>query len=127
MITLGGGKPPAQNTGDGSLCLRTLEIAYEFLKRGFKFLPIDLYKSEPQFFGICREENALRMPFQTVPGLGGIAANELAEEREKGVFASIEDLSDRCSKLSDTIVKDLRKLGALDGMPESRQTTLFEF
>ncbi|MBQ8898303.1 MAG: PolC-type DNA polymerase III [Clostridia bacterium] len=107
--------------------VRTLEIAYEFIKRGFKFLPIDLYKSEPQFFGICREEKALRMPFRTVPGLGGIAANELAEEREKGPFASIEDLSDRCSKLSDTIVKDLRKLGALDGLPESRQTTLFEF
>lgn len=106
--------------------VRTLEIAHEFLARGFRFLPIDLYRSEPQFFGICREEKALRLPFQAVPGLGGIAANELAEEREKGAFASVEDLSDRCKKLSDTIVKDLRRLGALEGMPESRQTTLFD-
>ena len=106
--------------------VRTLEICHEFFCRGFRFLPIDLYRSEPQFFAIDEAAGALRLPFQTVPGLGGIAAAELAEERQKAPFTSVEDLSNRCPKVSDAMLADLRKMGALAGLPESRQTTLFE-
>ncbi len=105
---------------------RTLEIAHEFLLRGFKFLPVDIYESEPAYFKIYREEKALRLPFRAIPGLGDIAALEIVDEREKKPFASVEDLSFRCRKLSATIIADLRAHGALGSMPDSAQRALFD-
>jgi DNA polymerase-3 subunit alpha (Gram-positive type) len=96
---------------------RTLEISHEFLLRGFKFLPVDIYESEPVFFKICREENALRLPFRAITGLGDIAAPEIITERGIRPFASVEDLAFRCRKLSATVISDLRARGALGSMP----------
>jgi DNA polymerase-3 subunit alpha (Gram-positive type) len=104
---------------------RTLEIAHEYLLRGFKFLPVDIYESEPVYFKICREQNALRLPFRAIPGLGDVAAPEIVAERSIRPFASIEDLAYRCRKLSATVIEDLKAHGALHGIPDSSQTVLF--
>ncbi|MFA6619657.1 MAG: DNA polymerase III, partial [Bacilli bacterium] len=44
--------------------------------------------------------------------------------RKDGPFISIEDLRDR-TKLSQSDIEVLRKLGGLDGMGETNQKTLF--
>ncbi len=106
---------------------RALEIAHEFFLRGFRFLPVDIYQSEPAYFQICREEKALRLPLRAIPGLGDIAANEIAEERKKAPFATISDFSRRCRRTSETITKELQKAGAFGHLPESEQISLFDF
>ena len=44
-----------------------LEIVLEMYERGFKFLPIDLYKSHSTKFQI--EDGAIRPPLSSIPGL----------------------------------------------------------
>ena len=46
-----------------------LEIVLEMYERGFKFLPIDLYKSHSTKFLI--EDGAIRPPLSSIPGLRG--------------------------------------------------------
>ena len=115
----------AKATATDKELVRTLEIAHEFLKRGFKFLPVDLFESDAHSFLLVPEENALRMPFRAVTGLGASAAASIVRERERGPFASMEEMRQRCSGVSETIIKELSRLGALGDMPESSQATLF--
>lgn len=44
-----------------------LEIVLEMYERGFKFLPIDLYKSHSTKFKV--EDGAIRPPLSSIPGL----------------------------------------------------------
>ena len=105
--------------------LTTLEAVYEFYLRGFRFAPIDLYKSEAYKFVI--EDGMLRPPFVAISGLGGAAAEDLAACRKSGrQFISIDDISDACPKVSQAHLEMLRKMGALGDLPESRQVSLFD-
>ena len=101
----------------------TLELCHEFCKRGFTFLPMDLYKSDVKTFTI--EGNALRPPFMALTGVGEAAAQSIAEERQKEPFMSQEDISLRCGKASTAVVQSLRDIGALGDLPESNQLDLF--
>ena len=57
--------------------------------------------------------------------LGEVVANTIVEERNKGKFSSIEDISKRC-KISKTVLDNLRKYKCIDDdLPESDQLTLF--
>ena len=103
----------------------TLEVVYEFYKRGFTFQPVDLYRSHPSDFLI--EGNTLIPPLTSLPGLGLSAAQNLVEEREKGKFSSIDEISMRCSKVSKGVIELLDKNGALQGMPKSDQVSMFDF
>ncbi len=105
---------------------RTLEIVHEYYLRGFHFLPVDIYDSEPAYFKIYKEENALRLPFRAVPGLGDIAAAEIAEERKKEPFSSVEEFMARCRHCSLAVVDALRMAGAFGDIPASSQFSLFE-
>jgi len=49
-----------------------LEIVLELYERGFKFLPIDLYKSHATKFQI--EDGCIRPSFNSISGMGGVAA-----------------------------------------------------
>ncbi|MGC5324080.1 PolC-type DNA polymerase III [Brevibacillus sp. SYSU BS000544] len=102
--------------------LTVLEMALEMVERGYKFLNVDLYKSDSQKFLI--EDNCLRAPFNAMPGLGTNAAISLVKAREDGEFLSKEDLLSR-SKISKTILEFLEEQGALQGLPESNQLSLF--
>ena len=66
------------------------------------------------------------MPFGALSGVGDNAAIALAKARE-GVteFVSIDDFAQRASAGSSTI-ELLRQVGALNGLPETRQMSLFE-
>ena len=100
-----------------------LELCHEFCKRGFTFLPMDLYKSDYKSFRI--EDNGLRPPFMALAGVGEAAAQSIAEEREKEPFMSQEDISIRCGKASSAVLQSLRDIGALGDLPESNQLDLF--
>ena len=101
----------------------TMESVVEFYARGFQFLPVDIYKSDSIKF-LPEGERALRVPFLAIPGLGEAAAQSIVDNREKG-FLSEEDMLQSCQKLTKGHVEMLRKLGALGGVPETNQLSLF--
>lgn len=101
-----------------------LEVACEMYLRGYHFLPVDLNRSDAEKFLI--EEGGLRLPFLSIPKLGGNAAAKVVEEREKGAFISIEDLRKR-AKLSSSVIDEMQKMGTLTGLSQTNQLSLFDF
>ena len=106
--------------------LKTLTIAVEMVQRGYKFLNIDLYKSDATKFVVDHEHNALIPPFITIDGLGENNAITIIEARNEREFTSKEDLLRR-TKLTATNVNDLSELGVLKSLSESDQLSLFDF
>ena len=104
-----------------NLCT-VLEVALEMYKRGYSILPVDLYKSDYKEFKIV--DNKLMPPFISIQGLGESAALSIQEEREKGEFISIEDLSSR-ARVNKTCIEILKNHGSLDGLNQSNQISLF--
>ncbi|WP_059170145.1 PolC-type DNA polymerase III [Bacillus sp. FJAT-27445] len=102
--------------------LTVLELALEMCERGFSFQKIDLYKSSAAEFII--EGDSLIPPFNSIPGLGTNAAENIVRAREKGEFLSKEDLQQR-GKVSKTILEYMDKQGCLDALPEQNQLSLF--
>ncbi len=102
---------------------KTLEVCYEFYRRGFHFKTIDIYRSEATRFVI--DGDALIPPFTSVRGLGESAALDTVEKRQGKEFISIEEFSICCNKLSKTHIEQLKNLGAFAGMAETSQLTLF--
>ncbi len=100
----------------------TLHIVYESMARGIEYLPVDLYKSHSYKFQM--EEGKIRLPFSSVKGLGGAAAQGLMEARDGGEFISCDDLQTR-SGVTKAVVESLRQLGALGSLPETSQMTFF--
>ncbi len=96
-------------------------VAFEMTRRGFKFLPVDIHKSEATTFKI--EGNALRMPFITIAGLGEQVAYQIVEEREKREFVSLEDIKDR-TKINKTVYEFMEKCGAFGDLEE--KTDIFQ-
>lgn len=101
---------------------QTLQIANEMLARGIEILPVDIYKSDTRTFKI--EDGKIRLPFCSLSGVGYTAAEMLASEGQKREYLSIEEFHKR-TKVSTTILDTLREIGALDGLPESSQISLF--
>ncbi|MEG2108211.1 MAG: PolC-type DNA polymerase III [Clostridium sp.] len=100
----------------------SLEMSFEMYKRGFKFLRVDLYKSEATKFII--EDGALRPPINALQGVGDNAAKSIVEARKDGEFISKEDLRMR-AKITKTAVETLDNHGCLEGMSETNQLSLF--
>ncbi len=105
--------------------LKTLTVAIEMVERGYKFVNIDIYRSDAANFVIDEEHKALIPPFITIDGLGENAAITVIEARSEKRFTSKEDLSRR-TKLNGTNINDLVDLGALDDLPNSEQISLFD-
>jgi len=100
----------------------TFQIVNEMLARGIEVLPIDLYKSDARKYLV--EDGKIRLPFSSLAGVGEAAANSLAAAKDKGVYISIDDVQTR-SKVSKSVIETLSISGALTGLPESSQMTLF--
>ena len=101
---------------------QVLEIVLEMYERGLNFLPIDLYKSHATKF--IMEEDGIRPPLNSIPGLGTVAAEGIEEAKKEGKFMSIEDMKLK-SKIGKTVVELLDKAGCLKGMSQSNQMSLF--
>ena len=102
--------------------LTILEVANEMYARGYKFLPIDLYKSEAVKFTI--EKDGLRPPLNALQGLGTSAAQNIVEARKNGEFLSIEELRTK-AKISKSVIEILDRNDCLRGLPQSNQLCLF--
>lgn len=99
-----------------------LEVVQEALTRGVRFLPVDIHRSHPSRFQIV--DGALLPPLVALQGVGGQAAWAIAAARDEAEFTSVEDLRVR-ARVSRTVIDALRQAGALDGLPEGAQLTLF--
>ncbi|MBQ3848302.1 MAG: PolC-type DNA polymerase III [Clostridia bacterium] len=96
----------------------------EMYQRNIKFLPIDLYKSEGVKF--IPEEDGIRPPFASIPGVGASAALAIVEARNTGGdFISIDDLKTR-ARISKSVIESLASEGCLEGLPESNKLSLFD-
>ncbi|MBP0990469.1 MAG: PolC-type DNA polymerase III, partial [Oscillospiraceae bacterium] len=101
---------------------QTFQIVYEMMARGYEFLPVDLYKSDALKYTI--EDGKIRLPFNALKGLGEAAATSLRKAGLEGAYLSIDDISQR-SGVSKAVIELLRNAGALSGLSESSQLSLF--
>ena len=99
-----------------------LELVREMYERGINFLPIDLYKSHATKF--IMEDDGIRPPLNSIPGLGDVAAEGIYKARLEEAFESIEDMQQR-SKIGKSVTDLLDKAGCLKGMTQSNQLSLF--
>ncbi|HEY9063134.1 MAG TPA: DNA polymerase III subunit alpha [Pseudobacteroides sp.] len=101
-----------------------LELVLEMYERGYKFLPIDLYKSHSTNFLI--EDGSIRPPFNSISGMGNVAAEGIyAAVKEGGSFISVDDLKVR-AKVGNSTIESLEKFGCLKGLPKSNQLSFFD-
>ena len=99
-----------------------LELVLEMYERGINFLPMDLYKSHSTKF--IAEEDGIRPPLNSIPGLGTVAAESIVKAREEEPFMCIDDIRMR-AKAGSSVIELLRNAGCLKGMTESNQMSLF--
>lgn len=99
-----------------------LEVALEMYKRKLKFRNVDLYESDDKIFKISGDY--ILPPLISIEGMGENAAKSIVEERKKGKFISIEDLTSRC-KITKTSIEGLNEQGCLSEMDETNQISLF--
>ena len=100
-----------------------LELVIEFYERGFKFLPIDIYKSDARKFAVSAD--GLIPPLNSLQGLGLNVAQSIVDGRKDGEFKTIEEFKSRTAAGS-SIVELLKENGVLKGIPESDQMSLFD-
>ena len=103
---------------------KDMRLVQEMYARGFEFLPLDIYKSEPHHFQIV--DGKLLPALNTIDGLGDNAAVAIAEAAKDGIFLSKDDFRER-TKVSKTTIALMSDLGLFGDMPESNQLSLFDF
>ncbi|MBR2802091.1 MAG: PolC-type DNA polymerase III [Erysipelotrichaceae bacterium] len=103
----------------------TLEICYEMVSRGYQLTNIDLDRSLATEFRVDPDDHhKIIPPFTILDGLGANVGESIVKARNERPFLSKEDLSRR-TLLSNTLRDKLEKLGALKGLDDTDQMTLF--
>ena len=105
-----------------SAMLATLNLVNECYARGIKFLPVNFFKSKA--FAYVPEDGRIRLPFNSLAGVGESAAQAIEDAREGGNILSVEDLRMK-AKLTKAVIEVLQKNGALDGLSDTNQITFF--
>ena len=111
-----------QATAKDNEQLSTFFLVREAMARGVRFLGVDLEKSHATAF--LPEDGKIRMPFNSLPGLGDTAAQKIVEVRDKNKIHSIEELRLKTG-ISKAVVEILRRNHVLDNLTETNQMTLF--
>ena len=102
--------------------LTTFYLVREAMARGVQFLGVNLEKSHATAF--LPEDGKIRMPFNSLPGLGDTAAQKIVEVRDKQKIHSIEELRLKTG-ISKAVIEILRRNHVLDNLTETNQLTLF--
>jgi DNA polymerase-3 subunit alpha (Gram-positive type) len=102
--------------------LTTFYLVREAMARGVQFLGVNLKKSHATAF--LPEDGKIRMPFNSLPGLGDTAAQKIVEVRDKQEIHSIEELRLKTG-ISKAVIEILRRNHVLDDLTETNQLTLF--
>jgi DNA polymerase-3 subunit alpha (Gram-positive type) len=110
--------PKVNRTARDDKELDDMHLVLEFYARGFKFVPIDIYKAKARHFTIV--DGALMPSLVTLQGLGEKAAEMIEDTASKKKFLSKDDFKRSC-KVSDTIVQLMSGLGLLDELPDTDQ------
>ncbi|MBR2612648.1 MAG: PolC-type DNA polymerase III, partial [Clostridia bacterium] len=113
---------PADATQKDKELLATLQLVREAMARGIKFLGVSLKKSDSRYF--LPENGQIRMPFNSLPGLGDTAAEKIAEVRDKFDIYSVQDLRERTG-ISKAVIEILRRNHVLDDLTETNQFSFF--
>ncbi len=100
----------------------TLYLVREALSRGVKFLNVDLKKSDASAF--LPENGKIRMPFNSLSGLGDTAAEKIIAAREQFDIYSVEELREHTG-ISKAVIEILRRNHVLDGLSETNQFSMF--
>ena len=101
------------------------EIALEMIERGFHFNPVSLeYSQASKFILDPNDEKGLIPPFSAIDALGESVAKTVVDARADGPILSKEDVIKR-TKLNNSHIKTLSKMGVFNGMQERNQLSLF--
>ena len=100
-----------------------IQIVNEAYQRGIDFLPVNVKLSHATKF--IPENGKIRLPFISLPGLGESAAFSIMDARNKGKIHCIEDLKNEAN-VGNTLIELLRVNGALAGMNQTNQMSLFD-
>ncbi len=101
---------------------QTLYLVREAMAREIKFLNVDLKRSHATAF--LPENGSIRMPFNSLSGLGDSAAEKIIYARDNFSIYSIEDLREHTG-ISKAVIEILRRNHVLDGLSETNQFTMF--
>ena len=115
-------KPGVSLSQKESDTLGALELVNECYQRGFSFLPVDFHKSTAHSY--VPEDGKIRLPFDSLPGVGSAAAESIVEARERCEIFSIDDLK-RESGMSKSVQEILERNGVLKSLSRTNQLTLF--
>ena len=106
--------------------MKSLQACAELYARGFKVDNISITRSLATDWAVDYQRKSVIPPFIVLNGLGEAVAQSVVDARNEAEFLSQEDLSER-TLLSQEHLKQLEKLGALDGLNKSNQMSLFDF
>ncbi len=107
--------------------ISVFEIAMEMYDRGYHFNNISLEKSDARNFIVDQDDKyGILPPFTSIDGLGGSVGDSVIEARQQNLFLSKEDVIKR-TKLNNTQIDLLTKLGVFENMSEENQLSLFDF
>ncbi len=109
-------------TAKESETCQTLYLVREAMARDVKFLNVDLKKSDATAF--LPENGSIRMPFNSLSGLGESAAERIIAARDKYDIYSVDDLREHTG-ISKAVIEILRRNHVLDGLSETNQFTMF--
>ncbi|MBQ7647412.1 MAG: PolC-type DNA polymerase III, partial [Clostridia bacterium] len=99
-----------------------MQLVNEMYARGYDFLPVDIYHSEP--FKFVPENGKIRLPLSSLNGLGSTAAQKIYDAMRSGRATTLEELKTEAA-LTKTVVEILKKNNCLGDLPESSQITFF--
>lgn len=102
----------------------TLQLVNEAYARGIKFLKPSLEKSHAMHF-LPEGDNAIRVPFSSMAGLGENAAKSIYDACQSGEILSVEDLRTK-AQISKSVIEIMRKVGVFDDISETNQLDLFQ-
>ena len=106
--------------------ISVFEIALEMFERDIHFNNISLENSDSRCFILDPDdESGLLPPFISIDGLGAAVGDSVVEARKQNSFLSKEDVMKR-TKLTNTQIDFLTKIGVFEDMSEENQLSLFD-
>ena len=87
-------------------------------------MKIDIYQAKAKHFQII--DGKLMPSLNSIDGMGDKAAMGIVDAIKDGPFLSKDDFKTR-SKVSQTTVDTMSRLGLLEGLPETNQISLMDF